>query len=189
MAKPGQLFFVVGASGVGKDSIIQYVRSTLNASNAVLFAHRYITRPVDLAGENHIALSEAEFDSRMAQGCFAMHWSSHGLQYGVGIEIDQWLDQGLHVVVNGSRAYLNSALQRYPNLKPIHIQVSHDILLQRLIKRGREDMQNIQARLQRAKLLESLDAPNVAVIHNEGTLEEAGDVFMAVISDHIGTAV
>ena len=53
-------------------------------------------------------------DAMRHAGQFALHWQSHGLHYGIGIEIDGWLAQGHAVVVNGSRGYLKSALLRLP---------------------------------------------------------------------------
>ncbi len=55
----GRLFYVVGASGAGKDSLIEYARNALGSRDAVVFAHRYITRPPTARGENHVALSAA----------------------------------------------------------------------------------------------------------------------------------
>ncbi|MGZ5147587.1 MAG: phosphonate metabolism protein/1,5-bisphosphokinase (PRPP-forming) PhnN, partial [Burkholderiales bacterium] len=110
----GRLFYVVGASGVGKDTLMQYARDTLHDEHAVLFAHRYITRPAGAGGENHVALTAQEFEVRKRHGLFAMTWQSHGLHYAIGIEIDIWLAKGLTVVVNGSRAYISAARRRYP---------------------------------------------------------------------------
>ena len=82
---PGRLFYVVGASGAGKDTLIAYARNALPVANAVVFAHRYITRPAHVGGENHIALSDAEFSVRETNGLFAMSWESNGLRYGIGV--------------------------------------------------------------------------------------------------------
>src|SRR4051812_46339588 len=101
-----QLFYIIGASGVGKESLINYARTTINGSLPILFAHRYITRPAQAGNENHIALSTEEFQSRLAGNLFALHWESHGQSYGIGVEINTWLEKGFHVVVNGSRQYL-----------------------------------------------------------------------------------
>lgn len=57
----GRIFYVIGASGAGKDSLIAYARRVLNGDEGVLFAHRYITRLLDGNSENFIALSTAEF--------------------------------------------------------------------------------------------------------------------------------
>lgn len=81
----GRLFYVIGPSGSGKDSLMRYARASLAGDPSVVFAHRYITRPMELHGENHVALTETEFDARLAAGLFAMHWESHGLRYGIGL--------------------------------------------------------------------------------------------------------
>ena len=106
----GVLLYVIGASGSGKDSLINYARESLEQNFRVVFAHRYITRPQDAGGENHVALSEAEFDSRLAQKLIPLHWRSHGLRYGIGCELNQWLAKGLTVILNGSRGYLSEAI-------------------------------------------------------------------------------
>src|SRR5262249_28398182 len=112
------LVYVIGPSGVGKDSIMALARPACDP-HGVAFAHRYITRPPQPGDENHIALSEAEFAARLRAGCFALAWRSHGLGYGIGREIDLWRASGALVVVNGSRAYLDEAAARYPELVPV----------------------------------------------------------------------
>jgi len=185
MVEHGRLFYVIGASGVGKDSLMLYAREGLADDKSVLFAHRYITRPVELEGENHIALSDEEFDSRLHGGCFSMHWRSHGLKYGIGIETDQWLEKGINVVMNGSRGYLQEASSRYPELRPVLIRVSPDKLEQRLLARGRENADDIKHRLTRASQFESLRHSNLTIITNDGLLEEAGEHFLRLISSHV----
>ncbi len=170
----GKLFYVIGASGVGKDSLLRYARQRLEGE-AVVFAHRYITRPVELQGENHIQLSESEFQSRLEQGCFKFDWQSHNLYYGIGIEVDNWLDKGLNVVMNGSRAYLADAIRKHPGLIPVLIQVDPTLLLQRLVERGRESEQQIDKRIQRAAEFSELSAPNLQVIKNNQQLAKAGE--------------
>ena len=71
----------------------------------VAFAHRYITRPAEAGGENHIALTQAEFALRRHHGLFAFHWEAHGNHYGIGREIHGWRNAGLTVVVSGSREH------------------------------------------------------------------------------------
>ena len=111
MKDKGQLIYMVGASGCGKDSLIAYARQRLCSMDKLLFAHRYITRPPAEGAENHIALKPEEFLNRLEKGFFAMNWQSHGYHYGIGIEIDHWLSKGCQVVVNGSRSYLPNAIR------------------------------------------------------------------------------
>jgi ribose 1,5-bisphosphokinase len=169
----GRLIYVMGPSGVGKDSLMRYARERLAHCGDVLFAHRYITRPADAGGENHIALSDAEFRARSAQGCFALDWEAHGLRYGIGREIDLWLHAGLNVAVNGSREYFPVARSRYPDLAGILVEAAPALLAARLAARGRESAENRAARLERAEL--STANEQVIRLANDGPIEVAGE--------------
>jgi len=180
--KNGTLVYVMGASGAGKDSLLQYARQQLDGHPGVVFAHRYITRPPEAAGENHVALSLAEFQLRLAKGLFVLNWESHHLCYGIGIEVRTWLNAGLTVVVNGSREYLPEARRRIPGLCPVLIEVDRNILRDRLVKRGRETEAAIDERLQRAAALSAIDLPGLVRIPNNTTVQEAGDQFTAYLT-------
>ncbi|MCG5536794.1 phosphonate metabolism protein/1,5-bisphosphokinase (PRPP-forming) PhnN [Ectothiorhodospira mobilis] len=179
----GKLFYVIGPSGAGKDTLLCHAREQLAGSDGIVFAHRYITRPVEVAGENHIALSPDEFESRRRQGLFAMHWDSHGLSYGLGVEIDLWLEKGLHVVMNGSRAYLPEATRLYPDaLHPIRVRVDPSVLRTRLEARGRESAAQINERLAGAMAFESLDHPRLIELDNSAALEQSTAALVEVLT-------
>lgn len=178
-----RLIYVVGASGSGKDSLMSYARSRLANESQVVFAHRYITRSADAGGENHVALTQEEFDSRRRAGLMAMHWESHGHTYGLGIEVNQWLAKGITVVINGSREYLEEARQRYPELLPVTIDVATDVLRARLLARGREDAASVEQRLRRHETLQRQPLPGVR-IQNNGLVEAAGDELVRLIAAH-----
>ncbi|MFZ5483005.1 MAG: phosphonate metabolism protein/1,5-bisphosphokinase (PRPP-forming) PhnN [Pseudomonadota bacterium] len=177
----GKLFYVIGPSGSGKDSLMRYGRERLAADPGVVFAHRYITRPVDINGENHIALTEAEFDARLAAGLFAMHWESHGLRYGIGREVNFWLAKGCNVVMNGSREYLLEACRLYPALTAILVTVSPEVLAERLRARGRETEDQIAERIVRARQFMRLEGP-LEIIQNDTDLEVAGERLVQLLS-------
>ncbi|CAM5539169.1 Ribose 1,5-bisphosphate phosphokinase PhnN [Thauera mechernichensis] len=177
-----RLIYVVGASGSGKDTLMTYAREQLAGEPQVCFAHRYITRPATAGGENHVALTPEEFAARQASKLFAMHWASHGLHYGIGIEVNQWLAKGLTVVVNGSREYLGEARHRFPELLPVTIDVSTDALRARLLARGREDAAAVERRIQRHEALRQ-SAPTGLVIRNDGPVEVGGDTLVRLICE------
>jgi ribose 1,5-bisphosphokinase len=181
----GRLFYVIGPSGSGKDSLLRHARERLAAqpgmAPCVVFAHRYITRPVESGGENHIALSEAEFDARLSANLFAMHWAGNGLRYGIGREINLWLAKSCNVVMNGSRAYLPQARQRYPDLAAILVTVAPAVLAARLRARGRESEAQIAQRIARAEAL-ARPAPPLHVIHNDGALADAGEQLLELLT-------
>lgn len=144
-----KLVYVIGASGSGKDSLLDALREKMPP--ALLVAHRYITRPPHAGAENHVALSDEEFARRQSRGLFALDWQAHETRYALGLEIDVWMQQGFSVVINGSRAHLPTALARYgTTLLPVYLHVSPEVLARRLEARGRESATEIEQRLQRA---------------------------------------
>ena len=180
--EPGRLIYLMGASGVGKDSLLEYLRTHLPDDAPVRLPRRYITRPEDAGGEDHIEIDEETFRWHAALGGFAMHWDSHGFHYGIGRDIDVWLAQGLQVVLNGSRHYLESARSRYPTLRPVLVSVSHDTLRQRLLQRGRENGEEIERRLQRAEALDrELAHSDLTILHNDGPLRETGEALLELV--------
>ncbi|MCA3193079.1 MULTISPECIES: phosphonate metabolism protein/1,5-bisphosphokinase (PRPP-forming) PhnN [unclassified Cupriavidus] len=175
------LFYVMGPSGSGKDSLLRALRERLKPADPVIIAHRYITRAAD-ANEASVALTADEFTRRVDLGCLAMHWQSHGLHYGIGVEIEQWLAQGLKVIVNGSREYLSDAATRYPKLCAVHVRVKPEVLAARLRNRGRESEAAIAKRLERAN--QPFAVPQgckLVEIDNSGALEDSAREFAALV--------
>jgi len=186
-AAPGRLFYVMGASGVGKDSLLAFLRQA-GDPNHVAVAHRYITRPVKPGAENHIALSEAEFQARLRAGWFALHWRSHGFRYGIGREIDGWRRSGINVVVNGSREHLPEAVEAYPDLVPVLITAEAALIAARLASRKRESAGEIAQRIRHQVDLASLPV-SVIIIDNSGALEVAGAALLALVGQRAGSAL
>jgi ribose 1,5-bisphosphokinase len=175
----GQLIYVMGPSGAGKDSLLGFAREKV-PGEPVVFAHRYITRPTG-NGENHIALTPEEFEARSSFGLFALEWSSHALRYGIGIELDAWLARGCTVVVNGSRAHLHQALTRYPQALVVHVKAAPHILEARLGARARETAEQVTERLARRAAFTVPEGVSLTVIDNSGALEDAGHAFVEVV--------
>jgi ribose 1,5-bisphosphokinase len=174
---PGRLFYVMGASGVGKDSLLAFLRQAGDPTR-VAVAHRYITRPADSGAENHVALSEAEFQARLQAGWFALHWRSHGFSYGIGCEIDCWRRGGVNVAVNGSREHLPLAIESYPDLVPVLIMAEPSLIAARLAARKRESADEIAERIGR-----QVELPEkVVTIDNSGALEVAGAELLSLTS-------
>jgi len=168
-----RLVYIVGASGAGKDSVLAGLRASLQADERIVVAHRYITRPASAGSENHVALSNAEFSLRRDTGCFALHWESHGLSYGVGREIEDWLAQGLTVLVNGSRAYWPEVQSRFPGAHLVEITASPETLRARLAARGREAAAEQAQRLARTQQMARAPWQVDHSIRNEGALGDA----------------
>lgn len=168
----GKLYYVIGPSGAGKDTLIDAIRSQYPED--IIVAHRYITRPFGAGGENHVAVSETEYFSRQEKGLFAMSWQAHGLCYGVGLEVTSWLTKGFSVVLNGSRAELAQAKQCFgDDLVPIVVNVTLDVLRTRLENRGRESAEEIERRLKRATDFTLTHQKDYFHIDNSGDIQDS----------------
>lgn len=143
----GRLIYLMGPSGSGKDTVLQGV-SDLLAGSAYL-APRIVTRPLTLTEPNCVSVSLSEFEHMESCGLLAMAWRANGLAYGVFSDINDHLLAGWDVLLNGSRAYLQEARQRYPDLLPVLLTVESELLRQRLQDRGREDAEQVSMRLER----------------------------------------
>ena len=179
--KSGEIVSIVGASGAGKDSIINYAQNHLYSKlNRILFAHRYVTRPATTTGENYVSLSKEEFTRRSNAGLFLMEWKSHNLYYGVGNEVDLWVNRGFWVVVNGSREYYIANKSMFENIIPVTIAAETKLIAERLNTRAREKKDAIAERVQRNAVLEK-QIKQENVIWNNGSLEQAGDSFLELL--------
>lgn len=177
----GPLIYIMGPSGAGKDSVLERARAMLSIDAPIVFAHRYITRPAHVGGENHVALSRTEFALRRAHGLFAFHWHAHGNDYGIGREIDAWRAAGLSVVVSGSREHYEKVAGTDPGLHPVLITAALDKLRARLAARGREDAVAAANRLARSDAYAMNDARLVTIV-NDGALDTAAETFVTLLA-------
>jgi ribose 1,5-bisphosphokinase len=171
----------MGPSGAGKDSVMDRARALLPADAAVVFAHRYITRPADSGGENHVALSPVEFATRRAHGLFAFHWQAHGNDYGIGREIHAWREAGLAVVVSGSREHFQKMGGLDDDTHPVLITASPARLAERLAARGREDALAAAQRIGRSDAY-GINHHRLVTIVNDGALDEAARAFVNLLA-------
>lgn len=178
----GRLIYLMGPSGSGKDSLLNAVRERL-AADGCRIARRVITRSAEAVGEDAVAVSLAEFERDEAAGAFALSWRANGLAYGIPRQIDDWLAAGEDVLVNGSRAYLSEARQRYPALLAVLLRVDMAVLRERLLARGREAPAQIEQRLARNALFDEAvaDLDGMHVLDNSSHLQRTVDNLLALI--------
>ncbi len=175
------LFFLIGPAGVGKDTLLNKLKKKQYSSKQPLVAHRYITQAIKENDENHIEMSELDFNRRKEAGLFLFDWEYQGGSYGVGKEVLQWLESGEHVIVNGSRRYLSIAQKIYPELVPIWMTISEKVLRKRLIIRARETKQEREQRIEENHELERFKSDRCITITNDASMKKTIRQILALI--------
>jgi phosphonate metabolism protein PhnN/1,5-bisphosphokinase (PRPP-forming) len=176
----GTLFLVVGASGAGKDSVIAGARDKLDGDPRYVFARRYITRPEDAGGEDHMTIREAAYEAARSAGAFSLAWDAHGLRYALPASIEDVLATGRHVVANVSRSVIEEARRRYAPVRVVNVAAAPETIRRRLIARGRESAGQIAERVERSAAFE-VAGRDVVTIDNDGALARAVDAMVALL--------
>jgi len=169
-----RLIYVVGPSGAGKDSLLNWLRVHLPLHFPVAWARRTINRPGTTEGELHESVTTAQFDALIGSQLLAMHWSANDHLYGIRHSELAPLAQGQWIFVNGSRAHLPVAAKQYPGLTVLHITADIEVLQRRLLSRGRETLEAIANRLQRIPPLVMPLGCTWIEIQNNHSLEASG---------------
>lgn len=132
--------------------------------------------------EDHVAVT-IEALNRLRDTCaLGLHWQANGLHFGIGIEVEYWLATGLNVLAKGSCQHLSQASARFPQLRPILIEVSSQKLGKRLRARGLEDEHEVLARIERALSMALPVHPRLRVLRNGDALEIAGEALQPAIT-------
>jgi len=176
----GVIVLVVGNSGSGKDSIISEVVKRFPSNlKEIHLTQRYITRPSSKT-EDNIAITPKIFKEMSLQKKFALEWHIYDLDYGVPIDIDDWLKKGHPVIVNVSRTIVKKARSIYRNILVVFIKVPFEITFQRIKERARESGKQLQERIQRAKDNQTFPDADF-IVDNSGELEIAIDQFLSYL--------
>jgi ribose 1,5-bisphosphokinase len=176
MTSNGIFIAVVGPSGAGKDSLINWARAALAHDNTFSFPTRVITRPAD-ATENCLSVTVDAFQSALNKGDFALHWQAHGLHYGIPATIKMQLAAEQHVVANISRGTIAAARRAFSRTAIVLISAHAEILQARLQARGRESSADQSNRLLRTPPTSVTVQPDIVIDNNE-TLDLAGEHFV-----------
>ncbi|MCZ7479860.1 MULTISPECIES: phosphonate metabolism protein/1,5-bisphosphokinase (PRPP-forming) PhnN [Rhizobium/Agrobacterium group] len=182
---PGTMIVVVGPSGAGKDTLMDYAATQLSGRPGFHFTRRVITRSGDAGGENHDAVSMQEFNRLQDEGAFAVSWQAHGLKYGIPAAVYRQLEAGDVVIANGSRSALPEFSSAFSRLRVVNIVARPEVLARRLEQRGRESREDILRRLERSSLAVVGDF-DVTTVDNSGAIEDAGKTIMQVLEQSAG---
>jgi phosphonate metabolism protein PhnN/1,5-bisphosphokinase (PRPP-forming) len=175
-AAAGWLILVVGPSGAGKDSILRGTANQLANDSRFVFPKRVVTRRADTQSEDHSTMSEMEFATAVAEDQFALWWLAHGNSYGIWRSIDDEMKSGKTVIINCSRAILDEAKDRYAKLLIVEVTAPPEVLVQRILARGRENEADAIRRVARSVPPYPAGIRVIKIV-NDSTLPEAVERF------------
>ncbi|MEJ7783633.1 MAG: guanylate kinase [Solirubrobacteraceae bacterium] len=148
-----RVFVITGPSGVGKGTLIRSLLQRLPRLQLSVSATTRSPRPGEQHGVDYWFLSEADFDERVQNRDFVEHATYSGKRYGtLRSELDRRTSAGVPVVLE---IELQGARQVRETM-PVAIQIfveppSPDALRARLVGRGTDDPEQIEARLRTAR--------------------------------------
>ena len=180
MSAGGCLILVVGPSGAGKDTLLKRARAILAGEPRFEFPRRYITRPAGDPHEDHIALNDAEFRTRLDAGAFSLTWGAHGLSYALPKSSHEHIADNRIVVANTSRTIIGHAETSFPRVSVIHVTASVETLAARLRDRAREASNDRKRRLERSSL-QLPEGGEVLDLVNEGPLDRVAEEFVVAL--------
>ena len=166
----GTLIFIVGPSGVGKDTLLDGARVAFSKDPRVHFLRRDITRPASAGGEDHNPVSAEQFEANRAAGAYALTWDAHDLRYGLPKSELAPLERGTSVIANGSRSVLDLARNQFDRLAIISVMAEEKLLRSRLMQRGRETQKDIEQRIARATAFQ-VAGEDVTTFSNNDSVE------------------
>ena len=178
------LIYMVGPSGVGKDSLLAWLlrRPYYDLPAPLHIARRSITRLEDGGTETHEPLTDKQFENLQTAGAFAMCWHANGLHYGIRHTELAPIAKGTCVLVNGSRAFVPTLRQQWPGASVLHIQAPQDVVRNRLLARGREKGEDLEARIRRSQEFGATRSPGDMELVNAGSLELSGYELLALLA-------
>ncbi len=172
----GHLVLVVGPSGAGKDSVLRGAKAELAGDRRFVFPQRFVTRFADVGAEDHLTMTDMEFAIAVSEDAFALWWNAHGNYYGIGTSVEADLRAGCVVAVNCSRTIIEVAAARFPKVTVAEITASPDVLVSRIVARGRETEAEAIQRVSRS-VPDYPAGVQVVRIENNGALQDAVDCF------------
>lgn len=164
------IILIVGASGVGKDTLLKSIKNKIDAN----FTERYITREPD-NNESNYYLDKDAFKILIKENFFVSTWKAHDNKYGIA---HSHIKKGLNII-SISRGAIKDFEDCFKNVVTINITIPKKQLLKRLKQRGRESDEQIQKRINRS--YSEIQAKNLINFDNSKSIKESSSDFLELI--------
>ena len=178
------VFVITGPSGVGKGTLIRSLRERLPELALSVSATTRPPRPGEVHGVDYHFLSEADFQRRVDAGEFVEHATYSGRRYGtLRSELEKRTSEGRPVVLEIEVQGARQVREAMPEALQVFIAPpSTEALRARLVGRGTDDPEQVEARLRTAEReLEAQHEFGHVVVNDR--LEDAVDELTRIVQE------
>jgi guanylate kinase len=183
----GRVFVITGPSGVGKGTLIRTLLERIPDLGLAVSATTRSPRPGEEDGVAYHFLTDEEFERRVQAGEFVEHASYSGRRYGtLRSELEQRTRDGSPVVLEIEVQGARQIAETMPEAVRIFIAPpSEEALRTRLIGRGTDDPEQVEARLETAReeLAAQREFPHVVI---NDRLEDSVEALEEVVRAALG---
>jgi guanylate kinase len=184
-----RVFVITGPSGVGKGTLIRGLRERLPELELTTSATTRAPRPGERDGADYHFMTPEQFESRVAAGDFLEYADYSQNRYGtLRDEVDRRLRAGTPVVLEIELQGARQVRQAMPESVAVFIAPpSGEALRSRLVGRGTDSPEQVQARLETAEReLGAADEFRYVVVNDR--LEDATDDLVQIVRRELGRA-
>jgi guanylate kinase len=184
-----QVFVITGPSGVGKGTLIRTLMQRVPELELSVSATTRGPRPGEEHGVDYHFLDDGEFERRVQAGDFVEHARYAGRRYGtLREELERRTERGAPVVLEIEVQGARQVREAMPEAVGIFIAPpSEEALRTRLIGRGTDDPEQVEARLETARRELQAQGEFAHVVYND-RLEEAVEALEEVVRRSLGSA-
>jgi guanylate kinase len=184
-----RVFVITGPSGVGKGTLIRTLRERMPELELSVSATTRAPRPGEKDGVDYHFLTDEDFQRRVDAGQFVEHATYSGRRYGtLRSELERRLRAGHPVVLEIEVQGARQVRRTMPEALQVFIAPpSREALRTRLVGRGTDDAEQVQARLRTADAeLEAQDEFAHVVVNDR--LEDAVEELTGIVRGALAEA-
>jgi guanylate kinase len=177
-----KVFVITGPSGVGKGTLIRGLLERVPELELSVSATTRSPRPGEENGVDYHFLTPEQFEAHVAAGDFVEHATYSGNRYGtLRAELERRLKNGAGVVLEIEVQGARQVRAAMPEAVAVFIAPpSREALRARLVGRGTDSAEQVDARLQTAE--RELEAqPEFRHVVVNDRLEEATDALVSIV--------